>query len=613
MERKPALRMVLQAMYITVALLTVVFFAQSDLSHTLFSSYTILQGHVFDFYDFNQPTMVGNDYLILLYTVIALWMSPIYFFGLTTPADHYHLLMANPVELMWAKLGLLGLLIVLAFLVRRVAERYFATDRGSNPHWLVVTSPFAILPVLVMGQYDIIGLVLVLLGFEAWLSKRYLPFVAYFAIALSFKYLAVAIFVPLVLIGARSIRQALGWIALAMIPVGLQIGIGLTNAAFRSNAAAQPVKLLLPDFDSPISIAMRVIALLLACAIAVWLIGRKYESDSNQRDFAVLAVVASLTVFFVVVRWNPQWLIYAVPFWAFLTLQTKHVRSLMFIDALGFIGLVWMLANPWANNVDDSMALRGALSSLLPDRVLRLNDFFTPDLLMVGVILVHLAIVAPPAIRLWELYRYRATGNSAQLRSRIGGAWLLRPLSFVVAFLIPVALCYFLPATAASAISKSVELNSLERLGFGQMHHAKLVTRPGESVEETVLVQSAHIRAVTVDISTFGKRLDGSIELVLSNRHQVIAKSYASLDHNKDSSFPGFSGWLAINFKFKETATVVNEELTLSFKNSTKAPIGIWVDDVRPEEAEIKLPSGESASGSIVMTFLEAKEERLGN
>ena len=605
---------ILQASYSLTALLTASFFAQSDLSHTVFSSYALLQGRFFDFYDFNQLDMVGNDYLILLYAAVAIWMAPIYFLGFATPQEQFNLLLANSSELIWAKLGLAILFVVLATRIQKIASNYFDDKGQSRVRWLVLTSPFALLPVFVMGQYDIVGLLLVVLGFEAWLAKRFSSFVIFFAFAFSFKYLAIAVFVPLALIGAKNFRQAISWGGLALIPIGMQIGLGLTNAAYRSNALSQPMKLLLPDLGSPIAISLRVFALLAAIGIALWLLRKGYNSDFDQRQFAVIAVVASLTILFTAVRWNPQWLIYLVPFWALLALQIRHNRLQMIAESLGFIGLVWMLANPWMNNVDDSMALRGAFSKQLPDRALRLNDFYVPEFLALGVILTHLAIIAPLAIRGWEMFVDRKNNQEADNKPRpLGKTWLLRPISFLFAFIIPVSLCYFIPPVIASAVSTNVEVNALNRITFGQLHRKKIEFGPGETLSESLVAPDARPRAIELHVTTIGQRVSGPVFLEILEGKSLVASSTASLVEAKDSSFPGFSGWLPIVFKFSEDLDLRDRSVELKFTNRTGSAMAIWVDDVRPESVDIKLQSGEVTSGSIVMTFLEPRAERRGN
>jgi hypothetical protein len=100
-----------------------VFFSQSDLAHTVFSSYAILQGHILDFYDFNAKILVGNDYQILVYSVVALWMSPMHILGLATSQADYSGLGLNLAELVWAKAGLSALLIVCANFLEKIVKK----------------------------------------------------------------------------------------------------------------------------------------------------------------------------------------------------------------------------------------------------------------------------------------------------------------------------------------------------------------------------------------------------------------------------------------------------------------------------------------------------------
>ncbi len=127
------------------------------------------------------------------------------------------------------------------------------------------------------------------------------------------------------------------------------------------------------------------------------------------------------------------------------------------------------------------------------------------------------------------------------------------------------------------------------------------------------MIPIAKLRAIQVDLSTGGRRVSGLVTLEVFEGKKLAGSTAARLDAMKDSSFPGFSGWLPISFAFSEDLELESKTVDFKFTNRTENSISIWVDDVRPESVNIKMPSGEEASGSIVMTFLEAKEERLGN
>ena len=53
------------------------FSQRGDLAHTIASSFTLLDGHVRDFYVANVPLVVGNDYPMTIYVVFALWNLPV--------------------------------------------------------------------------------------------------------------------------------------------------------------------------------------------------------------------------------------------------------------------------------------------------------------------------------------------------------------------------------------------------------------------------------------------------------------------------------------------------------------------------------------------------------
>lgn len=595
-------------MTFTVAAISSLFFAQTDLSHTVFSSYSLLQGHFTDFYDFNKPLFVGNDYLIVLYVVVALWMSPIYFLGLgTSPAD-YSALLANEFELLWAKLALILLLLLCATIVQRIVRNHLGSPGSKREFWLMLSSPFAIFPVAVMGQYDIIGLTLALLGLEAWLSKRYFAFVGIFAFAISFKYLAFAIFIPLLLLGAKSLRQAFLWLLIALVPIGVQLLAFSSNEAFRSNVLRQPMGLILAEGSliSP-GFLLRMVGALALLGLSIWLVRKKFESNAEEVEFALISILFSLSVLFIAVRWNPQWLIYLVPFWVFVSRLIPQRKILWLIEALGFLGLVWMLASPWANNLDDAMALRGPLSFLLPDRVLRLGDFFPSASLLLGVVLAHLAIVAPIALALLSLRRKKTAGQVSVTSTSLENLFVtLRPISFAAFFLVPVLLCFVAPVQIANTISEDVDLNNLSRQTGGQIHSETLELKPNHKIVQSFISEGMTSQALSLDVSTLGASISGQFELEVKINGFENRRYFANLKEIRDSSFPGFSGWALLNFRLEDLVLPKGSKVELSIRNQSSHPIAIFADRVRPESVTLITAAGESVPGALVMAFLNA-------
>jgi hypothetical protein len=145
------------------------------------------------------------------------------------------------------------------------------------------------------------------------------------------------------------------------------------------------------------------------------------------------------------------------------------------------------------------------------------------------------------------------------------------------------------------------------------MHRTKLQLNAGEVMVESLVIPEARVQAIQVDIATAGRRVSGEIGLEIYRDKTLVSVTKATLMDAKDSSFPGFSGWLPVSFRLSEDLDLQGKRVELKLTNRTEQTISLWVDDMRPESVDIKLPSGEVASGSIVMTFLEAKAERRGN
>ena len=69
---------------IFVLLASVCFFTmqQGDILHTGGSSFSLLKGHVLDFYEYTAQYLGGNAYMITSYILFAIWNIPIAFLGL---------------------------------------------------------------------------------------------------------------------------------------------------------------------------------------------------------------------------------------------------------------------------------------------------------------------------------------------------------------------------------------------------------------------------------------------------------------------------------------------------------------------------------------------------
>ncbi len=117
--------------YIIFAALAVVCFLtfqQGDIMHTAGCSYGYLQGHFWDFYEWDayQYNMWGS-YMPSTYLVFAFWNIPIKLLGIVTCPERFA---ANTAVLMWYKLLPVSLYLVSGYLIYKISVlMYFSRRR----------------------------------------------------------------------------------------------------------------------------------------------------------------------------------------------------------------------------------------------------------------------------------------------------------------------------------------------------------------------------------------------------------------------------------------------------------------------------------------------------
>jgi hypothetical protein len=360
---------VLIGFYVISVMLCFLIFKQSDLTHTYTSSYAYLSGHILDFYDYNKPYMGRNDYLPLMYVIFALWNLPLELLGLLTPADLGEATwqLSTPLEILWSKLMLstffLGCVILLAKISRLIDPK--KPDDMGSPSLLLATSPIALFAVFIFSQYDVIGVFFTLLGLYAYFQKQFLRFAFFFSVAISFKYFACFIYLPLVLLVEKRL--------LHLIKFGM-IGIGITVlqiAIYWHSTVFQESFFFLAGTKTGDAMH-RGKAIYIAIIYAV-LCSHAYVSRVKlvlqEREWAIKAILICISAYalmFTLVRWHPQWLIILMPFFSLVTPYIRHQKIFLSYELVAYIAFIWLCVNTWPGNVDVTMAQEGILHGYIP-------------------------------------------------------------------------------------------------------------------------------------------------------------------------------------------------------------------------------------------------------
>ncbi len=113
----------------------------ADILHTGGSSIAYLNGHILDFYDYNQAKMDVNNYMPTTYIFFAIWNIPIRLLGLITDST----MAAGAFVRMWYKLGTFLLFLGTAYLIYKICmEKAVPRKQAVITAFLFLSNPIAI-------------------------------------------------------------------------------------------------------------------------------------------------------------------------------------------------------------------------------------------------------------------------------------------------------------------------------------------------------------------------------------------------------------------------------------------------------------------------------------
>ena len=385
--------------YVVSILLCFLVFKQSDLTHTYTSSYAYLSGHFYDFYDYNKPYMERNDYLPLMYIFFAIWNLPLKLLGLITPADMGLAVwqVSTPIEIMWSKLLLstffLGCIVMVGKISQLINVRQGSED-GVSPKALFATSPIAIFVVFIFSQYDVIGVFFTLLGLYFYFQRKFMLFAFFFSVAISFKYFACIIYLPLVLIIEKRPLHIVKYGLIGLLITALQIG-----AYWHSDIFQNSFFLLAGDkADQAIHKGKAIYIALIYAILCFYTYFSKFKLTLSDRSWAqntILVCTLAYGLMFALVNWHPQWLLILMPFFALAVSFINHKKTFIGLEILAYIAFIWICVNVYARNVDVTMAQEGILSSYIPTLTYLGSDVLPPQGRSLARIIFYIYLFSP--------------------------------------------------------------------------------------------------------------------------------------------------------------------------------------------------------------------------
>ena len=391
-------------LYVFVVAGCYMLFQQTDLFHTSTSSYAFLNGHIADYYDYNNKILPGWDlYLPLVYLLFALWNIPLKLFGLMHDPAVSGITLSIP-ELAWTKLLIAVFYFATAYVLFLIGKTLSGESQKAKYIAVIfATSPIAIFAAFIFGQYDIIGVFFTMVGFYFYVRRDYFKFSLFFSLAISLKMFPLVVFLPLLLLVEKRILPILKYGLVALAATALQIVMFYHNVTFRSDffSVASGRMSLLAEFNlSPVNSAPYLIIFLTIICIYAYI--KEVDLDLEQYGTAINISLLSYAVLFSTVFWHPQWLLMIVPFFAFSYLFIKEAWKSYLIDIAGMLAFIYITVNQWENNVDVTMLSHGLLRSFFTYIPLSTRQLFLPQFLYIFMGLFFVYLFSPLLIQMFQ-------------------------------------------------------------------------------------------------------------------------------------------------------------------------------------------------------------------
>ncbi len=460
-----------------------VLFLHSDIQSTGGASLVYLQGHLLDFYDYNARVWSAAHYLPSTYIVFALWNIPLWLLGLVKASS---VTTARFIVLMWYKL-----LPTLAYLASAVLVYKLGTQVGLGARkarlgvYVWLTTPIAFYSQFIFGQYDSLGILLVLLGLYFYFKKDLTAFALLCGAAFTFKYFALIIFLPLLLLAEKRIPTILTRAGMFLLPALLEVVPYLPSQAFREGVFGTPVAsyVLGPAISNGyVKLQLFLIAWVLVCAWAYFV---DLRPDENASQWSFFFTNASMFLLFGLSFFHPQWLLWATPFWVISTFMSRKVDIFLVLDILMMLFFTAFSVTFSPRDVDQQLfalgLLKGVAAPVLATAV-PIRDFF----LLKEPSFAYSALSALMLIQVVFKHPRYCNGNPAQ--GDLPAPGLIR-----TRFLLGISI-FVLPATASLVMA----LNS--RPPFFSTAKGDFFTvgpiTPGQDVRQVFLAKTATITEI---------------------------------------------------------------------------------------------------------------------
>ena len=329
-----------------------------DMRHTVASSFTYLNGHIFDFYKYNTTLeyIKLNNYMPSSYILFAIWNFPLkLLFSMDGSNIGFGVIYYN-------KIFTTLFYIACAIIMYKICKTIGFDDKKSKiTSFLWLTTPLAIYSQFIFGQYDIFMVFFTLLGVYFYFKNDDFKFVLFFSIALTFKYFPAFVFIILLIYREKNVFKIIKQCVIFVIPFAIELLIYISDSAFREGVFGFGAILYIFHFTIN-DIKIFLMFWIFTCGY-VYFNEIKNKSENEKYIFYYLSLVSFML--FGLSVWHPMWIIFITPFLVFGTVINKKYNIFMILDIFLMLFFTCHVVNIFPKYLDAYLLSNGIFNSIL--------------------------------------------------------------------------------------------------------------------------------------------------------------------------------------------------------------------------------------------------------